>query len=230
MDEDVPQILIDECEPFLLGIEKNIIDDIAACPLRILNYPEIRAKFKARLSTYTGVKYSDKFQKNPFTQNRLLGAIPLGTHKSHITVGNYTIAKMITGGKILGNLHMYYAVIWYLIHEGEIEFLKDIEKNATEHLLYRLKTSITTASMCGLSQFVTTELNTDIAIWYCVNSGYLNQPTDRDTFRFHFYNLEPMIKITKVLGYPNDKNLKIHYLRTKAFLNLLNKFKRMKHP
>ena len=38
-DEDVPQILIDECEPLLLGVEKNVVDDIAACPLRLLNYP-----------------------------------------------------------------------------------------------------------------------------------------------------------------------------------------------
>ncbi len=84
MDEDVPQILIDQCEPFLLGVEKNIVDDIAACPLRILNYPELRAKFKASISTFTGVKFADKLYKNPFTQNRLLGAIPLGCHKSHI--------------------------------------------------------------------------------------------------------------------------------------------------
>ncbi len=84
LDEDVPQILIDEREPFLLGVEKNIVDDIAACPLRILNYPELRAKFKASISTYTGVKYADKLLKNPYTQNRLLGAIPLGTHKSHV--------------------------------------------------------------------------------------------------------------------------------------------------
>ena len=76
----------------------------------------MKSKFKACLSTFTGVKYSDKLLKNPFTQNRLLGAIPLGTHKNHVQVGNYTIAKLISGGKILGNLNMYYAVIWYLIN------------------------------------------------------------------------------------------------------------------
>jgi hypothetical protein len=51
---------------------------------------------------------------------------------------------------------MYYAVIWHLIKEGEIEYLKDIEKNSTEHLIYRLKNSKTYASMCGQAQFVTT--------------------------------------------------------------------------
>jgi len=226
MDEDIPQILIDECEPFLLDVEKYIVDDIAACPLRILNYPELKAKFKASLSTYTGVKFSDKLLKNPFTQNRLLGAIPLGTHKSHVAVGNYTLARLISGGKILGNLNMYYAVIWYLINEGEIEYLNPIKANATEHLIFRLKNSSTMASMCGLAQFVTTQLPSVVAVWYCVSSGYLNQPTDRDTYRFHSPNIEPMIKIVKALGYPLDKGLKGHYLRTKALMILLSKFKK----
>lgn len=227
LDEDVPQILIDECEPFLLGVEKNIVDDIAACPLRILNYPDLRAKFKASISTFTGVKYADKLLKNPFTQNRLLGAIPLGTHKSHVEVGNYTIAKLIAGGKIMGNLNLYYAVIWYLINEGEIEFLKPIQANATEHLLHRLRNSKTMASLCGLAQFVTTQVSTDVAIWYCVSSGYLNQPTDRDTFRFHFYNLDPMIKMVEVLGYPLHAGTRAHLNRTKCLLNLLSKFKKL---
>lgn len=232
-EEDVPQILIDECEPLLLGVEKNIVDDIAACPLRILNYPEIRQKLKSRLSNYVGVMgikahFDKDLLKNPFTQNRLLGSIPLGTHKSHVDVGNYTIARLISGGKILGNLNLYYAVIWYLIQEGSIEYLKDIEKNATEHLIFRLQNSKSYASLCGQAQFVTTELHTDVAIWFCVNSGFLNQPTDRDTFRFHYYNLEPMIKIVEALGYPNDKGLMPHYFRTKTLLNMLGSFKALK--
>jgi hypothetical protein len=211
----------------LLGVEKNIVDDIAACPLRILNYPDLRAKFKACISTFTGVKYADKLLKNPFTQNRLLGAIPLGTHKSHVEVGNHTIAKLIAGGKIMGNLNLYYAVIWYLINEGEIEYLKPIQSNATEHLIYRLKNSKTMASLCGLAQFVTTQVDTDVAIWYCASSGYLNQPTDRDTFRFHFYNLDPMLKIVKALGYPIHEGTVDHLNRTKCLLNLLSKFKKL---
>jgi hypothetical protein len=47
-----------------------------------------------------------------------------------VEVGNATLAKLVSGGKILGNLNLYYAVIWYLIQEGAIEYLKDIEKNA----------------------------------------------------------------------------------------------------
>ena len=82
------------------------------------------------------------------------------------------------------------------------------------------------ASMCGLAQFVTTQIPSDVAIWYCVNSGFLNQPTDRDTFRFHFPNIEPMIKMVKALEYPLDKGLKSHFLRTKTLMVMLSRFKK----
>ena len=177
-----------------------------------------------------GVKFADKFLKNPFTQNKLLGAIPLGSHKSHVTVGNFTIAKMMSGGKIVGNFNMYYAVIWYLIKEKEIQYLNDIEKNATEHLIYRLKNSKTMASLCGQAQFVTTELTTDLAVWYCVNSACLNQPTDRDTFRFHLYNMMPMIDMVNTLGYPIEKGIMGHLTRTKAVLSTLSGFKKLSTP
>ena len=45
-DEDVPQVLVDECEPVLLGVDKGIVDDVVACPLRILNYPDLKEKLK----------------------------------------------------------------------------------------------------------------------------------------------------------------------------------------
>ncbi len=64
-----------------------------------------------------GVKYGDKFLKNPFTQRKLLGAISLGSHKNHVKVGNYTIPRMFSDGKIIGNLNLYYAVIWHIVQE-----------------------------------------------------------------------------------------------------------------
>lgn len=201
--------------------------------MRILNYPDLKAKLKSKLSNYIGVmgikaKFDKNLVENPFTRKRILGAIPLGTDKSHVKVGNYTIAKLIAGGKIMGNLNMYYAVIWYLIQDNSIEYLKDIQPNATEHLLYRMTTSKTYASLCGKAQFVSTRVSTDIALWYCVNSGYLNLPQDRDTFRFHFYEIQPMIKILEALSYPNDKNLMAHYNRTNALFNFLSVYKTMK--
>lgn len=64
-EEDVPQILVDECEPLLLDVPKSIVSDIQACPLRILNYPELKAKLKSKLSNYVGVMgIKAKFNRN----------------------------------------------------------------------------------------------------------------------------------------------------------------------
>lgn len=83
------------------------------------------------------------------------------------------------------------------------------------------------ASLSGLAQFVTTEVKSDVAVWYCVNSCYLNQPADRDTFRTHLPNMEALVKINKVLGYPIHPGVKAHYCRTKVLMSLLSKFKKM---
>ncbi len=83
------------------------------------------------------------------------------------------------------------------------------------------------ASLCGLAQFVTTELSSDIAVWYCVNSGYLNQPTDRDTFRFHTFNMDPLIDIVNALKYPIDKGVYDHLARTKSLMGSLSWFKKI---
>jgi hypothetical protein len=164
--------------------------------------------------------------QNPFTRKNILGAIPLGSHPSHVEVGNYTISQFVSGGKLLGNLHMYYAVIWYLINEGEIEFLKPIKENVSEHLVYRFRNSYTTASMCGLGQFVTTQVTSDVALWYIVNSGYFNLPTNRDIFRYHIFNMEPMVKMLRVFKYPLHKGVKEHFFRTRAVLKMLYKLKK----
>jgi hypothetical protein len=64
-EDDVPQILVDECEPLLTDVPKSIVDDINACPLRILNYPDLKNKLKSKLSNYIGVMgIKAKFNKN----------------------------------------------------------------------------------------------------------------------------------------------------------------------
>ena len=72
-------------------------------------------KIKSKFSTYTVVKISDRLFKNLFTKNLLLGAIPLEKHNSNVTDGNNTIAKLIYGGKVMGNPNLYFAVIWILV-------------------------------------------------------------------------------------------------------------------
>lgn len=226
-DTDIPQILINDGEPVLLGLDKKIVEDIGNCPLRILNYKEVLDKLKTRISNYIGVKYTEYLKKNPFTTQELLGTIPLGMCKEHVNVGNYTISRLFTGGKLFGNMNMYFAVIWYLINKDKYEYLSDIKKNMDEHMKYRLINSTTSISLCGLSQFVSTKTTSDVAVWYVVNSGWLQQPTDRDTLRYHIFNIEPLIEMVNLLGYPIEENAMNYIYLTQIMMKMLNNIKHM---
>ncbi len=223
MDTDVPQIMIvNTGEPVLANLEKHIVDDIISCPLRILNYPVVVAKLKPSISQWTGIQVNQHLDVNPFTKQELLGTIPLGSCSQHVDCGNYTISKLFTSGKLLGNLNMYWAVIWYLIKQNTWEYLSDIKDQVTEHLMYRLKSSNTFASLTGLPQYVLTKVPTDVAVWYCVNSCLLNPPTDRDTCRLHLFNMQPMLEMLKELNYPiSDKTIQ-QINRTQVLMSMLS--------
>ncbi len=227
MDTDVPQIMVVSIgEPVLANVEKHIVDDIVSCPLRILNYPDIVAKLKPAISQWTGTQINENLERNPFTKQELIGTIPLGSCSQHVACGNYTIAKLFTSGKLLGNLNMYWAVIWYLISQDTWAYLSDIKEQVTEHMIYRLKSSSTFASLTGLPQYVLTKVPTDIAIWYCVNSCLLNPPTDRDTCRLHLFNMEPMLAMLKELGYPVSAQTMKQINRTKVLMSMLSMSKK----
>lgn len=226
MDVDVPQILVNECQPILAGLDKSITDDIISCPLRILNYPEVVDKLKKSISRWVGTQTDGKLKSNPYTRQNLLGTIPLGTCQQHVDCGNYTISRLFTSGKLLGNLDLYWAVIWYLIKQNTWDFLTDITVQASEHLCYRLKTSWTFASLTGLPQFMITKVPSDVAIWYYVNSVLLDPPTDRDTTRLHVFNIDVMLAILEELKYPvSDKTLK-YINRTKVLMSMLSMVKK----
>lgn len=54
----------------------------------------------------------------------------------------------------------------------------------------------------------------------------MNQPTDRDTFRFHLFNIETIKRIVELLGYPIDKGFDGHYARTKTLFTMLGNYKK----
>lgn len=83
------------------------------------------------------------------------------------------------------------------------------------------------ASLSGLSQLVSTQINTDLAVWYCANSCCMNQPLERDTFRFHTYSMGPIIDIVQALGYPYHKGVETYLRRIKALLSTLSAFKKL---
>lgn len=223
MSLDVPQILVDDIDgPILANLDPQIVNNIINCPLSILNYPDVVTKLKSAISLSTGIKLNEFVEINPYTKRHLLGTIPLGNCQQHVDCGNYTISKLFSSGRHLGNLNLYWAVIWQLINTNAIKYLEPIKEHATAHLIYRFTNSVTNASLSGLPQFVVNTVPTGVAVWYCVHSCLLNQPTDSDTARMHIHNMNIMIDILKELDYPVSEQVPDQLNKIKILLSMLS--------
>ena len=223
LDKLTAQIMIKEGSPILKGLDKAIIDDIINQPLRILNYPEIVKQLISRLSNsisiISGIKAGDQ---NPLTREPIDAVIPLGKCQQNVNCANWALAKLFFGDKLVGNSQMYFAVIWYLIKIGKIPWLSDIAEQVGDTLVYRLETTKTRASLCGLPQMVGTIIPTSCAVWFSVVSCLMNQPTDCDTSRFQIFNIEPLLAMIQLLDYPTSPQMFNQITRIRVMMTMLS--------
>jgi len=228
LDFSVGQIICKGGKPILQDEDKAIVDAIINMPLTLLNYPAIVAKLTARIGQVIGIDCGIGIgDKNPFTREEIAFTIPLGKSKQCGRVAVSAMSELFFGdNKLPGNRDMYFAVIWCLIKTGKIPWLADAEKQVAEVLTWRLETSKTRASLCGLEQMVSTIVPTCVAVWYSVVSCLLDQPTDRDTLRFQIPNIDALLMLIDMLDYPMDPSVFTQVNRTRAMMFMLNMSKR----
>jgi hypothetical protein len=227
LDAATAQIMIKEGVPILEGLEKNVVDDIISQPVRLLNYPELVQKIISRISNWVGIDSGVKAgDQNPMTREPIAAVIPLGKCYQNVKCANWGMASLFFGNKLVGNPEMYFAVIWYLVTTNKLPWLSDITEQISDTMIYRLETTKTRASLCGLPQMVGTLVPTCCAVWYSVVSGLLNQPTDRDTLRFQIFNIEPLLELIKLLKYPLNADIMLQINRTRVLLTMLSMTKR----
>ena len=222
-DASVPQILVIEGPCVFSKIETQEIDTILNNPLAAVQHRGLIIKLighNVGVSEEMNAHLADE-KIDPFTRQPIMGSIPLGSSPQHVACGNTALAKMFTGGKLAGNMDLYFAVIWYLIVTDKIEYLSDVKEAATEHLKYRLSQHYTSASLSGNSAFINTKVPTDVAIWFCVHSCLF----DKNIMNAHLYNLDIMVEILKVLNYPVNQDVLVTIRQTKALNKMLSMVK-----
>eukprot|EP00002_Diphylleia_rotans_P040662 TRINITY_DN96_c0_g1_i8.p1 TRINITY_DN96_c0_g1~~TRINITY_DN96_c0_g1_i8.p1 ORF type:complete len:922 (+),score=191.53 TRINITY_DN96_c0_g1_i8:117-2768(+) len=229
LDVDVPVILLRDGPPILADLEKHVVDDIANCPLRLLNYAPVVEKLKARIAQFVGLELlKGDVTYNPFTREAIAGTISLGCDPQHVKVTNASLAKMFSGGKLLGNLDLYLAAVWYLVKHDHFEYLSEVKPAFDQLVEYRLTRSKTFASLSGQAQFVCTKVGTDVALWYVVHSGLLKLSPETDPARQHIFTMHIMRELLELLKYPILPEIITHHSRTKVLLNMLSFVKRDK--
>ncbi|OUM56329.1 hypothetical protein PIROE2DRAFT_19107 [Piromyces sp. E2] len=235
-----PMILIteneeQECKPILLGFDKTITERILNCPLNALYIEEFVEKFKCHIDHAISLKSyrasfqtSNPIQKSPFTRRRIIGAIPLGENDEHVNAANWTLMKMITGGKNLGDKNLWFFVLYKLIKDNQIPYLKDIEPFIEAQVKYRLSHYTTSISLSGLTNLPQTRVFYPTAAWTCLISPFLipKIPSNLNLFYTHLGHYKELIHMLDLFEIELPKEYQPFATRIEILTHLLTHFKR----
>jgi hypothetical protein len=218
-------------QPLLVGIDKNIVDQIIDCPLNALNnlkFIDLLIQHLDHPISLSSLREAEAagfpIVNSPITRRDLIGFVPLGCHKSHSDSADWSISQLITGGKSLGNKDFWFAVFWILIEDDKIAYLTEMKPFFREQMIWRLKNKTSTASLTGLSGFVQTKLRLDASIYFSLVSSKFTIPPSQqfDTLRLHIPHVNYLIKLMDLIGISIPDDIKILAKRTRMMFQLLS--------
>jgi hypothetical protein len=133
-------------------------------------------------------------------------------------------------GKLLGNVDLWYAVLWLAIEKGipGTNYLQPILPQLRKQMEFRLIHHKTYASLQGLPEYVTTLLPLRVAIWYVLASPVLRLPPSKDPLRKHIWYVDELEQIMTLA------NIKVqlpastynYYPQLKGMLSIMDLYKK----
>jgi len=235
-----PMILITEendtgYKPALFGFDKTMTERMLNCPLNALYCEEFVTKFKAFIdhpislkSYHASLQTSNPIEKSPFTRRRIIGAIPLGENEEHVNAANWTLMKIITGGKNLGDKNLWFFVLYMLVKNNQIPYLKEIEPFIEAQVKYRLSHYTTSISLSGLSNLPQTRVFYPTAAWTCLISPFLipKIPSNLNLFFTHLTHYNELLHILDLFNIELPNKFLPFAYRIEILAHLLSYFKR----
>lgn len=209
MENDVPAILIKKPDAPLLSLfNSDIVDDVTNCPLNVWKYDELISKIVEHIDCVVGCStLQHGISISPFTRSNLCGALTLGTDESHFKASTYSICKLMTDGKLLGNPDLWLAIFYYVISK-KIPRLSETLPQYEKLLLFTLNKHKTNISLSGLPEYPMIKVETSVALWYVLASSDLF--ADSNTFkqcrlREYLSIAEVIIDLVSLLKLPYNK-------------------------
>lgn len=231
-DETDPTILIAQPdEPLLVGLEKDDANLLIDSPLNALT---VLSTFGSKFAEHVDHPISLKMLResyevghpinvSPLTRKKIVGAIPLGASKEHVAAANWTLSQLVSGGKKLGNLNLWFAVLWHLIKTGKIPYLEEVLPFVEEQMLWRLRNTTTSASLTGLSNYPQARVPLSVACWFSVTSPALSLKVtpNFDTLRLHSLHAMVLLDIVRLIKFPLPDGIETHINRTSVLLQMI---------
>ena len=211
--------------PILQAVEKNILSDITTCPLNFLNYPDLVSQLAARFCSVVSVdaiamsaQAGSPMTECPLTRQPLLGAVPLGPNAEHRKAGNWTLANLLFGQKLVGNADLWFAVLLVIVtKELTTGNFREYLPQMRAHMVWRMQTQTTYASLVGLAEYPTSQLYLDEAVWFVLSTHEVGL----DLIRVHLSHLDALLLLNGLMTTSTDASVGPYHLRpsTELFID-----------
>jgi hypothetical protein len=203
--EEEPVITVIDGPPLLMGLPKNVIEAIIRNPLAILNNAEVCNRIRLRVKNAIGfgtfMQLRNSTNKDPWTSEQFAGCIPLNACSTHMAVTDSALFNLFVGGKRLGNVDLYFAVIWRLVARGDIPWLTDVAPHLTAQMSERMRVRKSSLSLSGMPNMVTTRMSLGTAVWFVLASGVLKMDNDVVPLRTHIFVADTLVELAKLANY-----------------------------
>ena len=220
------------------NLPTDVKDSLINCPLNalknddILNY--IKSLFDCAISieAYKELVEHGISDSSPLTRDDIFGGLCLGKDKSHVNATNSTLRYILTGGKSLGNIDLWFAILYFLVKRGHVEHLKEYLPAFEEHMKFRLLKSKSYMCLSGLPSFPVYSVPLGLAMWCSIMATTsdlsLMKNASFDPLRMHLaYSLD-IIELLNILNISAPNNLIEHINRLKILRIFLQKIKKGK--
>jgi len=233
-------ILLDDLSNIVIlvksGFEFEITDSFINCPLNALTNKDFIQKMKNMLDNYISIEAYKELvdygisSNSPLTRDKIIGGICLGKDKNHVDITNSTIRQTLSKGKPLGNIDLWFCVIYFMVKKGYVPHLEDCLPFMEEHLKYRMKNSKSYMCLSGLPNYPTFSIPLGLAIWSSIMATSIDSPVlldaKNDPLRLHLSYSEYILDLLKLYGLKIDISIEEHINRIKVLRYLLLEFKK----
>ena len=216
----------------------NLRDSLINCPLNALRNNDILNYIKSLMDCVISIEAYKELvdygisDKSPLTREEIFGGLCLGKDNSHVKGTNSTLRCILTGGKSLGNMDLWFVVIYFIIKRGQAEHLSEYLPMVEEHLKYRLINNKSYMCLSGLPTYPTYSVPIGLALWCSImattsNLSLIKNPKN-DPIRLHLSYASDMIELLDIIGVSVPSKLLEHINRLKTLRHFLIEVKKGK--
>jgi hypothetical protein len=212
--------------------DKDIKDLLTNCPLNAFNIPNVLIYIKGLLDNVISIEaYKELIEygiseKSPLTKEEIIGGICLGSHESHVKFSNSVMRKAFTNDKCLGNIDIWFALIYLMVKKNFITHLNDYIPNIYEHMIYRLNNSTTYMCLSGLPTYPTYRVPLKISLWSILSASKITDNPKQEPVRLHLSYTSEILHLLHIVRLYVPEGVEEYINRLHCLRFLLNRKKK----